>query len=124
MLIVSTTEMADVFDTGTATLGAGADRVIAEPTSFDGLTQVLTDFDPDEDVLGVNLPTSASAGLTMTSSYDAATNATILRFDAASAGAKDFVIRLEGLNATITPATVQLYTDEAAALAGTSYGTL
>jgi len=125
VLIVSTTSADDSFDTGTATLGAGADRLIVEPTASDGITQVVTDFDTAADQLGIVIPQTASSSLSMIRSHEAGTNTTVLTFSATAAiGVEDFVIRLEGISASAPLGAIQLYATEAAALAGTAYGTL
>jgi hypothetical protein len=125
VLIVSTPELADAFDTGTATLGAGADRVVIAPTGIDAITQVLTDFNPAEDRLGLIIPQASSGSVTMTSVFDAPSQSTVVTINTGDGSANNLItLRLQGVSTAVTPAMIALYADDAAALAGTSYDTL
>lgn len=125
VLLVSTTDQAGNFGTGRATLGVGADRVAIKPTGVDSITEVLYDFNPAVDTLGLIVPAADSGRLTLSSIYDAASDSTVLTFDTGAGTAGDIItVRLERVSTPITGSMIQLYTDQAAALAGTAYRTL
>ena len=106
-------------------MGPGADKVIVAPTAIDTITQVVTDFNPAQDQLGLILPQASSGTVTMTSVFDVPSQTTVVTIDTGDGSASNLVyLRLQGVSSAITPGMIALYANEAAARAGTSYGTL
>lgn len=112
----------------TVTLGDGADRFfLATHEDFGGATARITDFDPAEDALGIIAPEDQMTNVTFAVTYDAALDRTTITFDNRDADNYSYYEAsyvLDGVNGEANPIAIQLYNNEAAALAGIAYRTL
>lgn len=125
LALVTTSSAPGQFGIGTVTLGDGADRLVMDPTYHDNIVLDVTDFDAVGDELGVIGLAPDLQAVSVSRSYDTASNTTTVRIDT---GVDDIgavmLVDLVGVNALTGPLTIRLYADEAAARAGTSYRTL
>lgn len=109
----------------TLTLGNGSDQFYLEPDSGNANVGAhIVDFNPSQDALGIVAPAADMTNVTMTVTFDAATNATTITFDTGADDAGDtFSFTLDGVNGVANPIAIRFFANEAAALAGTSYAT-
>jgi RTX calcium-binding nonapeptide repeat (4 copies) len=113
-------------------LGAGHDTIFLEPTNgiLGSLTEAPThssiaDFDTTQDHLALIIPQADLADWQVTHAVNVAGNYTEFTITGPTTdnfGMWTQIIRVDGVTATLPP--LALYNDEAAALAGNSYGNL